>query len=262
MHAISCDHHWETQMSQMMAVLSLPPRPHVLIDCVSDSNSEDENIHFLQEPFHFTIRALLDYYEAEETIEQVRCRICNVVNAHAQKKPRFQFTSDIIIFRINRYEIIDGENRKSDDVITPVMHLMLGNIGYALMAVVEHAGSTCKSGHYQTVLRTESGWERRSDCCKVAFSFDAGPPVFKEKDIYIVVYAKSMVIQGRQLSFHQDEQIALLFADQKAGQASDYEDDMAFDRSEEERNEGAAYANYLSLLEYEEQCEGTLFSAV
>ena len=127
MHASSCDHQWEVRVSQMMVVLSLPPRPQVLIDCESDANSEDENIHFLHQPSHFTIRALLDYYETEETIELVRCGVCDVVNAHAQAKPRFEFTSDIIIFRINRYEVIDGENRNSDDVITPEMHLILGN---------------------------------------------------------------------------------------------------------------------------------------
>ena len=84
----------------MMAVLSLPPRPQVVIDCDSDANSEEENVHFRQEPYHFTIRALLDYYEAEETIHHVKCRVCDVVNAHSRAKPRFEFTSDIIIFRI------------------------------------------------------------------------------------------------------------------------------------------------------------------
>ena len=110
MHMPACDHQWESRTKQMMVVLVLPPRPQILIDCESDSKSEDDHIHFLQEPSHFAIQALLDYYEAEETIGLVRCSVCDVVNAHAQAKPRFEFTSDIIIFRINRYEVIDGGN--------------------------------------------------------------------------------------------------------------------------------------------------------
>ena len=81
--------------------------------------------------------------------------------------------------------MIDGENRRSDDVITPEMHHILGNTDYYLVAVVEHAGSTCKSGHYQTVVRTDRGWERRSDSSMQASSSDAGPPALIEKDIYI-----------------------------------------------------------------------------
>ena len=137
---------------------------------------------------------------SKEEILEVMCGVCMRLASSAQSWYRFEFSSDVVIFRINRYDIVAGQNRKRRDVLIPEMQLNLSQVEYELVAVVEHAGSTVNSGHYQAIVRTDSGWERRNDGILQSTSSEAAPLQLNGQDIYLVVYAKSIVVVAKKLA--------------------------------------------------------------
>ena len=111
-----------------------------------------------------SIKDLLEHRAKIEDIEILACDVCQSGAQEAQTSYRLCTDREIVMFRINRYTM--GPNfieEKRRDVIQPELRLLLGQVAYDLVAVVEHSGATVRSGHYQSVIRSDQGWERRND---------------------------------------------------------------------------------------------------
>ena len=141
--ACGCQHSWERRMPEMMAVLNLPPRD-AFEGCRPDCGH--------------SITALLEHRAIVEEIDDLHCDVCQLGGQHGESSYGFEFDSEVVIFRINRYEVVDGIETKRRDVLQPEMRLPLHQIEYDLVAVVEHSGDNVRSGHYQAIVRADSGW--------------------------------------------------------------------------------------------------------
>jgi len=168
---------------ETMAVLSLPPR------------SMPDHEH---ESMAYSIDALLRHRGAEEIISDLECDVCHLRGQVGQSSYRFWTKSDIVIFRINRYAYDEGGNQiKRHDRICPEMKLPLDTGEYHLVAALEHRGNSQQSGHYQTVVLTAHGWQRRNDgMLEEQCAYDAVPRL-NEQDIYLLVYARPNVLADR-----------------------------------------------------------------
>ena len=111
-----------------------------------------------------SIKDLLEHRAKVEDIEILACDVCHSEGQAAQTSSRLCTDREIVMFRINRYTM--GPNfmqEKRHDVIQPELRLLLDQVEYELVASVEQNGATVRSGHYQCVIRSDQGWERRND---------------------------------------------------------------------------------------------------
>ena len=114
-----------------MVILQFPPEAHA---------SFSENVVY-------TVGSLLDFYTAEHTIEDTECGVCMERQARAYVSRSIVSDSDTIIFRINRYDDSSGVQTKCHARIDPDEFLVCGDFLCVLVALVDHAGPTIRSGH-------------------------------------------------------------------------------------------------------------------
>ena len=75
------------------------------------------------------------------------------------------------------------------------MKLPLDTGEYHLVAALEHRGNSQQSGHYQTVVLTAHGWQRRNDgMLEEQCAYDAVPRL-NEQDIYLLAYARPNLLE-------------------------------------------------------------------
>ena len=99
LYACSCRHSWRGRVDPgIMTVLDLPP-------IVTTPNG-------VKQWQTFTVKELLDFNQDEKIVEDLECGVCHRRNAHAKSSAFFYITSDVALFRINRYESVNGVQRK------------------------------------------------------------------------------------------------------------------------------------------------------
>lgn len=177
-----CRHEYSQRLDEPMAVLQLPP--------VTSSSS----VHEMHQ--QHTIRSLLQHHGQAEDIDIVECQECQREgkpkrNDRGRSARSYEFHNDIIIFRINRPPGQGGALSMRKDPVVPEMVLEFADVFYDLVAVVEHDGDTVNDGHYEAVIRSENGWQRRSDCTLKRVD---DVPVLRYPNIYVVVYAKRHLV--------------------------------------------------------------------
>ena len=190
LRAAACEHEWTRTLNQHMIVLAFPPKDHSV-----------------EEPQYHLKRDLLRYYESEEPIDDLTCDSCKIPHQSGKSWTRIERWGDVIVFRIQRYGISeDGIQVKRSSALRLDDELTLSGSEFILVAIVEHSGNTPSSGHYQTIVRADSGWQRRNDSIVTEIPHSQ-MPAYNKRDIYLVVYAQKHVVQARLgLAEHQSAQ--------------------------------------------------------
>ena len=143
--AMTCGHTWPTHVLRQEQFLPLSiPQP-----------SDAPAVLLSETTVRYSVRQLLDHLMQPEQMENITCAVCGlneqlVFNQSFLERP----LHGVLVLRLLIFE----EGGKSRAHVVPDACLDINGTIFDLCAVLEHRGSTVKSGHYVTLLRTPSGW--------------------------------------------------------------------------------------------------------